>query len=431
MQTCEQGFTPVDLGEIAHIEMGQSPDSRYVFEDSFLGYPFLQGNAEFGTVSPEPKYGCTRPAKTSESGDVLISVRAPVGAVNIADQSYCIGRGLAAIRVRGVEPSLAAHLISSQAAALRRVAQGTTFEAISKKDLVALKLRMPPLDELPVIAQILNTLDTAISETEALIDKLTAVKQGLLHDLLTRGIDANGELRPPQSEAPQLYKESPLGWIPREWGVEPIINLTSNSVIGPFGSDLVAADYKDAGVPVIFVRDVKPDQVLWKSNVFVSASKAQALAAHEVRAGDVVATKMGLPPCVAAVYPESMPSGIVTADIVRLRPCTDRIRPDWMSIFINSSAVAKQVEQITAGVTRPKVTLRDVRDLLIELPPIKEQERVMDRLTAVQSRIQLEEDSHEKLTAEKVGLMDDLLTGRLRVTPLLESVRQAAAPTRA
>lgn len=308
-------------------------------------------------------------------------------------------------------------------------AVGSTVKGIRIQDYLNIPVPLAPQAAQPVIAQILDTLDTAIRETEALIDKLKAVKQGLLHDLLSRGIDASGELRPPQSEAPQLYKESPLGWIPREWEVEPIINLTSNSVIGPFGSDLVAADYRDSGVPVIFVRDVKPDQLVWKSNVFVSASKAQALAAHEVRAGDVVATKMGFPPCVAAVYPESMPSGIVTADIVRLRPCTDRICPDWMSMFINSSAVAKQVEQITAGVTRPKVTLRDVRNLLIGLPPFKEQERVLDRLTAMQSRIQLEETSREKLTAKKAGLMDDLLTGRVRVTPLLESVQQPAAQT--
>ena len=67
------------------------------------------------------------------------------------------------------------------------------------------------------IAEILDTLDTTIRQTEAIIEKLKQVKQGLLHDLLTRGIDANGELRPPQSQAPHLYKDSPLGWIPREW----------------------------------------------------------------------------------------------------------------------------------------------------------------------------------------------------------------------
>ncbi len=70
---------------------------------------------------------------------------------------------------------------------------------------------------------VLDTLDTAIHETEAIIAKLKAVKQGLLHDLLTRGIDANGELRPPQAEAPHLYKQSPLGWIPKEWETSSVV----------------------------------------------------------------------------------------------------------------------------------------------------------------------------------------------------------------
>lgn len=417
-------FISVPLGEIGYIEMGQSPDSKYVIDDPFVGHPFLQGNAEFGAVFPEPKYGCLRPAKLCKANDVLISVRAPVGAVNLADRDYCIGRGLAAIRVKDIKPSLVGEVIARQSSALRRLSQGTTFEAINKSDLLTLSLKLPPKDEWKYVVEILDTLDTAIQTTEAIVAKLKAVKQGLLHDLLTRGIDASGELRPPQAEAPHLYKPSPLGWIPKEWEIDSILNLTVSSVIGPFGSDLVASDYRASGVPVIFVRDVKQDRLLWKSNVYVSASKANALAAHEVLAGDVVATKMGLPPCVAAVYPSSMPSGIVTADIVRLRPNVSRIRSNWMSSFINSPAVTKQVEQITAGVTRPKVTLRDVRNLHLAVPSLQEQQLILDRVSSMESRVQLEEAVLEKLLTEKAGLMDDLLTGRVRVTPLLE----AAAP---
>jgi type I restriction enzyme, S subunit len=303
-------------------------------------------------------------------------------------------------------------------------AVGSTVKGIRIQDYLNIEVPIADTDAQPIIARVLGTLDTAIHETEAIIAKLKAVKQGLLHDLLTRGIAANGKLRPPQAEAPHLYKESPLGWIPEEWDVEPIFKLTTDSVIGPFGSDLVAADYRNSGVPVIFVRDIKPDCLMWKSNVYVSVRKAQALAAHEVIAGDVVATKMGFPPCIAAVYPASMPSGIVTADIVRLRPDTNRIHPNWMSTFINAPIVAKQVEQITAGVTRPKVTLRDVRNLLIATPCTEEQQRVLDRVAAMESRIQLEIAEFEKLVAEKFGLMDDLLTGRVRVTPLLAEAAQ-------
>ncbi|MCQ8105469.1 restriction endonuclease subunit S [Methylomonas sp. SURF-2] len=156
----EEPMVSFRLGEIAHVEMGQSPDSRFVYDDPFLGYPFLQGNAEFGPVFPEPKYGCTRPTKLARTDDVLISVRAPVGSVNVADRDFCIGRGLAAIRFRGIKPSLAAELLLRQNGALRRVAQGTTFEAINKSDLLNLHLQIPDSEELPTIAKILDTLDT-------------------------------------------------------------------------------------------------------------------------------------------------------------------------------------------------------------------------------------------------------------------------------
>lgn len=82
--TAASGLDSLVLSDIAHIEMGQSPDSRYVVEDPLVGLAFLQGNAEFGTVYPEPKFGCLQPAKTCKANDVLISVRAPVGAVNLA-----------------------------------------------------------------------------------------------------------------------------------------------------------------------------------------------------------------------------------------------------------------------------------------------------------------------------------------------------------
>ncbi|WP_275424279.1 restriction endonuclease subunit S, partial [Burkholderia pseudomallei] len=223
-----QGLESVRLGDIAYVEMGQSPDSRYVCDDPLVGYPFLQGNAEFGAISPAPKYGCLRPAKLSQVGDILISVRAPVGAVNVADQPYCIGRGLAAIRSGRLKSLLVAQLVARQSTALRRVTQGTTFEAVNKNDLLSLELRLPPKEELPVITEILGCIETAIHETDALISKLRAVKQGLLHDLMTRGIDANGELRRPQVEAPHLYKQSRLGAIPKEWEVKEITDLLAN-----------------------------------------------------------------------------------------------------------------------------------------------------------------------------------------------------------
>lgn len=94
-------------------------------------------------------------------------------------------------------------------------AQDGALPSVNQKQLHGIPIPSLGAGNEDQAVEILDTLDTAIRETEALIDKLKAVKQGLLHDLLNRGIDANGQLRPQQSEAPQLYKVSPLGWIPR------------------------------------------------------------------------------------------------------------------------------------------------------------------------------------------------------------------------
>lgn len=407
--------------------MGQSPDSRYVFEDPFLGHPFLQGNAEFGTVSPEPKYGCTRPAKTAKPGDVLISVRAPVGAVNIADQSYCIGRGLAAISVSRVEPSLAAHLIASQAAALRRVAQGTTFEAISKKDLVALKLRMPPQDELPVIAQILDTLDTAIRETEALIDKLKAVKQGLLLDLLTRGIDANGELRPPQSEAPQLYKASPLGWIPREWDASQLCMLTKLITSGSRGW---ATYYAEIGALFLRSQNVRMGYLDFTDRQLVTPPVGGEGERTKLERSDLLITITGNGVGNVAYVPEDWEEpAFVSQHVGLVRFHAPRLALLAAHYFVKGAPGNQQIVSAQYGQSKPGLSLENLRGFWMPTPSEDEASAINGKIAWAYERLNSEEGLVHQLRNLKLGLMDDLLTGRVRVTPLLESVQQPAAQT--
>ena len=83
-------FDTVQLDQLASFEMGQSPDSKFVIE-SDEGIPFLQGCAEFGAITPTSVVNCTHPKKACQPGDILISVRAPVGVLNKADREYCIG----------------------------------------------------------------------------------------------------------------------------------------------------------------------------------------------------------------------------------------------------------------------------------------------------------------------------------------------------
>nr|WP_237729169.1 restriction endonuclease subunit S [Vibrio fluvialis] len=192
-------------------------------------------------------------------------------------------------------------------------------------------------------------------------------------------------------------------------------NDRNSFVIGPFGSDLVQADYRDSGVPVVFVRDVKRSRFHWISNVYVSDQKAEALKAHSVYGGDIVITKMGLPPGLAAVYPDDAPAGVITADIIRLRPNTTQVNSAFLCEVLNSHSVRKQVYERTAGQTRPKLTLADYKTIRLNLPPLQEQKKIARILSTWDKAITTTEQLLANSQQQKKALMQQLLTGKKRL----------------
>lgn len=138
---------------------------------------------------------------------------------------------------------------------LTKLNEATGVPSINRNWLAKTSFANPGSVQQNKIAAILTCIDTAIEKTEALIAKYQQIKAGLMHDLFTRGVQPNGQLRPARSEAPELYRETAIGWIPRGWEVVSMITLAEDrngsTTIGPFGSDLVAADYKLEGVPVV------------------------------------------------------------------------------------------------------------------------------------------------------------------------------------
>lgn len=107
-----------------------------------------------------------------------------------------------------------------------RLCVGSTQQAVSDRALRGISVRLPrSAQEQEKIARILQTIDRSIEKTEALIDKYKQVKAGLMHDLFTRGIGTDGQLRPPREQAPELYHETPIGWIPKEWQYELLDEL--------------------------------------------------------------------------------------------------------------------------------------------------------------------------------------------------------------
>ena len=189
----EIGRIPKDWGviklgdkELFKIIMGQSPPSS-TYNKEGEGLPFLQGKMEFKEVYPSPVLYCSQPIKIAEQNDVLISVRAPVGDVNIAPYRLCIGRGLAAIRFNSEKANhwFYFYYLQKIKSFLENLGKGSTFKAITKDDLENLKVLYPSLSEQQKIAEILLTVDKKLEIERNEKTRLERIKQGLMDLLLT------------------------------------------------------------------------------------------------------------------------------------------------------------------------------------------------------------------------------------------------------
>lgn len=307
---------------------------------------------------------------------------------------------------------------------LKSQTNGTGIPHVDRELLEAIQVFCPALEQQLLLAKVLDALDIAIHETEAIIAKLKAVKQGLLHDLLTRGIDANGELRPPQSEAPHLYKQSPLGWIPKEWEVAPLGDLSESLVDGPFGSNLKTAHYvENPGVRVVRLQNILAGEYDDSERAFISERHAACMARNRVTAGDALIASLGdarYPVGRSCCYPADLPDAINKADCFRFRS-GPRCLNEFVMLSMNGATARKQVRGYEQGVTMKRINLGNLRRVEIPLPSISEQEMISVRLGVTQKQIDVTSLELRKLQFEKAGLMDDLLTGRVRVTPLLEA----------
>lgn len=155
------------LDRFVHLEMGQSPASKY-YNQHGDGMPFFQGKADFGDVYPVPRYWCTQPAKIAEPGDVLISVRAPVGPTNIATETCCVGRGLAALRPLASTPTAyVLWAIRAFEMDIAAMGTGTTFIAVTRKSLAPFLLPVPPLAEQRRIVEKVDELMSLCDDLEA------------------------------------------------------------------------------------------------------------------------------------------------------------------------------------------------------------------------------------------------------------------------
>ena len=175
MSDLPENWVSAVLSDISTVEMGQSPDSS-TYNEKGKGLPFFQGKAEFGKLHPTVRKWCTDPKKIAEAGDILLSVRAPVGPTNVALEKCCIGRGLAAIRAKeSIDQKYLLLYFRNIESWLSQQGTGTTFTAISGSFIRDLQVPVAPLDEQKRIAEKLDSLLTRVDSCEHHLERVPQI----------------------------------------------------------------------------------------------------------------------------------------------------------------------------------------------------------------------------------------------------------------
>ena len=218
-----------NICEICTLIMGQSPDSKSYNKDK-NGIPFYQGNADFGEEHPTPTVWCTAPKKIARKGDILISVRAPIGDMNIANEDCCIGRGLAAIRLNKsdiVDINYLYHYLSATVEFLQEQGTGSTFKAINKTTLEGIEIPCPSIEKQKNIAKLIIEIKTSIQYKKAELVALNELVKSRFIEMFgdplsnSKGYDLSDygslfELNAggtPSKNKPEYWENGNISWI--------------------------------------------------------------------------------------------------------------------------------------------------------------------------------------------------------------------------
>lgn len=405
----------VPLGDHITIQKGKAPLANSCAEqkaEPYLNPEYLRGRASAEVVS------AGLDAVRAVDGDTIL-----LWDGSNAGEFFRAKTGLVASTMAKISPSKVFseayffHVAKHAEIYLKSQTNGTGIPHVDRELLEAIRAFCPDHKEQRAIASILDTLDTAIHETDAIIAKLKAVKQGLLHDLLTRGIDANGELRPSQADAPQLYKESQLGWIPKEWDVQRL--------------DVVAA--RGSGhTPSKGVSSYWNGGVKW-----VSLADSHRLDQIYIDKTDKEISELGIANSSAVLHPKgtvilSRDAGIGKSAVLGCDMAVSQHFMAWrcgeklnnLFLYFYLQWEKPKFEAIAMGSTIKTIGLPFFKNYEIALPLRGEQDKAAAILMEAEQDLSAHSIELGKLRQQKSALMDDLLTGRVRVTPLLE----AAAP---
>lgn len=321
----------------------------------------------------------------------VVCTRMAVGRCALTTQPTAINQDLKALVIDGVlDPRYFVRLIQLSRSKLERLSIGSTVRGISTSDLLGLALTYPTKDVQFQIAAILDTIDDAIAHTEAVLAKLRQIRAGLLHDLLTRGLDENGQLRDPVAH-PEQFKDSPLGRIPREWTVGNVSDLAINCDANRIPLRQADRDLRHGKYPYYGASGVIDyiDSYIFDGIFVLVGEDGENLRSRQLPLAFVVTGKFWVNNHAHILEPRPNADARFLATILELQ--------DYIPWLIGSA--------------QPKLTQRNLGFIKLRIPPPNEQKKISDFLDIAGKYTNTVEDEVDKLKHIKCGLMTNLLSG--------------------
>ncbi len=348
----------VRLKEICNINMGQSPNSTsYNYENR--GIPFFQGNADFGEKYPSIRLWCDKPIKIASINDILISVRAPIGDLNYANTICCIGRGLASITLNKNDyiKEYIFYLLKSKKTELNYLGTGSTFKAISKKNLENIEVPIISIDKQYIIVSKIEKISKIITKKKYQLE--------LLDDLVkARFVELFGD--PVHSEKYGTRKLSSC------------VAEKSDMVDGPFGSQVnTKVDYIENGeIPVIRTVNVKMMSFSPTDLKYMTREKYETVIRSQVLPGDVILTKVGTIGNVC-IFPNAFDEAVLsTTGSCRIRVDNSVVNTQFFAYNL-MYLKGKLLEIASAGV-QPFLNMNHVKNIDILDVPLEKQKEFAD-----------------------------------------------------
>jgi type I restriction enzyme S subunit len=400
---------------ISNVLMGQSPKSDEC-NDNGMGIPFLQGNAEFGHFFPKEKYYCETPNKVCKKNSLLLSVRAPVGALNKANKEYGIGRGLCAILayvdidVNYLWFSL--HLLRTE---LEMYSTGSTFDAVSVDEVKNIVSFIPPIEEQNSIAEFLDyktsQIDELIKKKGELLRLLAEKRIALITQAVTKGLNPNVKMKPSGIDW--------LGDIPEHWEVKRLKFVAKIQ----FGGVDKKTEKEETEVLLCNYVDVYKNEFIDKNIDFMRATASEReIIKFTVEEGDVLVTKDSETPydiAVPGLVIENLPNVLCGYHLAQIKSNKKILLPPYLFRLFQSKNFNVHFTISANGITRFGVGTDVFGNAIVPVFSKYEQQNIVDYIQINCDRINSLEKSIikaiEKLKEYRTSLITSAVTGKIRV----------------